>query len=585
LSAKRGEALVPRVHRFVIAAAVLALASYLAGCAAKQEAAGSDTLEGGVKIPTSATSTAATVDVTLSDAHGEAGAMSLTASPSVVPAGDVTFMVKNTGTIDHEAVVLKTDVAFDKLPITYGGDPPAPVKTGANKVSEDANVGETGDPNLKPGESRTFTVKNMIPGSYVIVCNLEGHYGKGMRAPLTVVAQTNIVNVTLSDSSGEAGPMTLTASPSVVPSGDVAFVVKNAGTIDHEAVVLKTDVAFDKLPITYGGDPPAPVKTGANKVSEDANVGETGDPNLKPGESRTFTVKNMAAGKYVIVCNLEGHYGKGMRAPLTVVPGPIVNVTLSDTSGEAGPMTLTASPDAVPAGDVTFVVKNTGTIEHEAVVLNTSEAFDKLPITYGGDPPAPVKTGANKVSEDANIGETGDPNLQPGDTRVFTINNMAAGGYVIVCNLAGHYGKGMRAPLIVVPKGSSIVHVTVADTSGEAGTMTLTASPDAVPAGDVTFVVKNTGTIEHEAVVLKTDVAFDKLPITYGGDPPAPVKTGGNKVSEDTNIGETGDPNLQPGDTRVFTINNMSAGNYVIVCNLAGHYGKGMRAAFMVSSL
>jgi uncharacterized cupredoxin-like copper-binding protein len=245
-------------------------------------------------------------------------------------------------------------------------------------------------------------------------------------------------------------------------------------------------------------------------------------------------------------------------------------------------MTLTATPDAVPAGDVTFVVKNTGTIEHEAVVLKTNVPFDKLPITYGGDPPAPVKTGANKVSEAANIGETGDPNLKPGDTRTFTIKNLAAGNYVIVCNLEGHYAKGMRAPLTVVPKGSSIVHVTLSDTSGEAGSMSLTASPATVPSGDVSFVVNNSGTIEHEAVVLKTNVPFDKLPITYGGDPPVPVKTGANKVSEDGNIGETGDPNLKPGDARVFTIKRMAAGNYVIVCNLAGHYAKGMRAALTV---
>ncbi len=90
--------------------------------------------------------------------------------------------------------------------------------------------------------------------------------------------------------------------------------MKNTGTIDHEAVVLKTNVPFDKLPITYGGDPPAPVKTGGDKVSEDANIGETGDPNLKPGDTRTFTIKNMTAGDYVIVCNIAGHYGKGMRA-------------------------------------------------------------------------------------------------------------------------------------------------------------------------------------------------------------------------------------------------------------------------------
>jgi uncharacterized cupredoxin-like copper-binding protein len=272
-----------------------------------------------------------------------------------------------------------------------------------------------------------------------------------------------------------------------------------------------------------------------------------------------------------------------MRAPLTVVSGSVVNVSLSDTSGEGGAMTLAASPDAVPAGDVTFVVKNTGTIEHEAVVLKTNVPYDKLPVTYGGDPPVRVKTGANKVSEDANIGETGDPNLKPGDTRTFTIKDMVAGSYVIVCNLAGHYGKGMRAPLTVVPKGSSVVHVTLSDTSGETGSMSLTASPATVPAGDVTFIVNNSGTIEHEAVVLKTNVPYDKLPVTYAGDPPAPVRSGGDKVGEDANIGETGDPNLKPGDTRVFTIKNMTVGSYVIVCNLAGHYTKGMRAPLTAS--
>ena len=123
-----------------------------------------------------------------------------------------------------------------------------------------------------------------------------------------------------------------------------------------------------------------------------------------------------------------------------------MNVTLGDTRGAAGPMTLTVSPSTAPAGDVTFVVKNTGTIEHEAVVLKTNVAYNKFPVTYGGDPPAPVKTGGDKVSEDANIGETGDPNLKPGDTRTFTIKNMTAGNYVIVCNLAGHYGKGMPRP-------------------------------------------------------------------------------------------------------------------------------------------
>ena len=99
----------------------------------------------------------------------------------------------------------------------------------------------------------------------------------------------------------------------------MTFVVKNDGTIEHEAVVLKTNVPFDKLPITYGGDPPAPVDDRCRtRSSEDTNIGETGDPNLKPGDTRTFTIKHMAAGDYVVVCNIAQHYAKGMRAALEV---------------------------------------------------------------------------------------------------------------------------------------------------------------------------------------------------------------------------------------------------------------------------
>ena len=126
------------------------------------------------------------------------------------------------------------------------------------------------------------------------------------------------VNVTVSDTKGLNGPMTMVAKPATAPAGDVTFVVKNEGTIDHEMVVLKTATAYNKLPITYSGDPPAKVSTGGDKVGEEANVGETGAPDVKPGQSRTFTVKNMEAGTYALVCNIAKHYGLGMRAAFTV---------------------------------------------------------------------------------------------------------------------------------------------------------------------------------------------------------------------------------------------------------------------------
>jgi uncharacterized cupredoxin-like copper-binding protein len=178
---------VQRGLRVVAGLALLAMLGAFAGCASTPSSTGGDIVEGGVKLPKVQASTGpTTVNVTVSDTNGAGGPMTLTVSPATAPAGDVTFVVENTGTILHEAIVLKTDVPYDKLPINNGGDPPAPVATGADKVGEEHNIGETGNPNLKPGDSRTFTIKNMTAGNYAIVCNLAGHYGKGMRAPFTI---------------------------------------------------------------------------------------------------------------------------------------------------------------------------------------------------------------------------------------------------------------------------------------------------------------------------------------------------------------------------------------------------------------
>ena len=48
---------------------------------------------------------------------------------------------------------------------------------------------------------------------------------------------------------------------------------------------------------------------------------------MKPGQSRTFTVDNMAAGTYALVCNIAKHYGLGMRAPFA---GDVIGRATSD---------------------------------------------------------------------------------------------------------------------------------------------------------------------------------------------------------------------------------------------------------------
>jgi len=117
--------------------------------------------------------------------------------------------------------------------------------------------------------------------------------------------------------------------------------------------------------------------------------------------------------------------------------------------------------------------------------------------------------------------------------------------------------------------GGTPVEVVVSDTKGEDGPMTMTVAPPSVPAGKVTFTLKNTGTVKHEMVVLKTDTPYDQLTVDKD-----------NKVSEDTSVGEVSE--LDAGKTGTVTL-DLKPGKYVLVCNIAKHYEMGMRAPFTVT--
>jgi len=92
------------------------------------------------------------------------------------------------------------------------------------------------------------------------------------------------------------------------------------------------------------------------------------------------------------------------------------------------------------------------------------------------------------------------------------------------------------------------------------------------PAGEVTFKVTNDGPTAHEFVVLKTDEAQDGLPVADG------------KAAEEgdgiTHVGEVED--IATGATTSLAL-QLTPGNYVLVCNLIGHYQSGMHIAFTVS--
>ena len=90
--------------------------------------------------------------------------------------------------------------------------------------------------------------------------------------------------------------------PTSASRGTVAFSVRNTGTVEHELVVLKTNIAPAKLPVKGG------------KAVE---VGRVGKVVVKPGRSGGLTVP-LKAGKYVLLCNVTGHYQAGQRIGFVV---------------------------------------------------------------------------------------------------------------------------------------------------------------------------------------------------------------------------------------------------------------------------
>ncbi len=90
-------------------------------------------------------------------------------------------------------------------------------------------------------------------------------------------------------------------------TGKVDFIVTNDGPSTHEFVVIKTDLDPAQLP-TDGG-----------AVEEGASGTEVIDEieDVQANSTQKLEV-DLEAGKYVLICNLPGHYQQGMHAGFTV---------------------------------------------------------------------------------------------------------------------------------------------------------------------------------------------------------------------------------------------------------------------------
>jgi hypothetical protein len=108
------------------------------------------------------------------------------------------------------------------------------------------------------------------------------------------------VNVLEKDFSIELDTSTATAGP-------LNFAIHNDGPSVHEFVVFKTELAPEALPTNDDGTVDEEGK-GVQHIDEIEDIAVDSDHSLDV---------DLDAGKYVLICNLPGHYAQGMHAALT----------------------------------------------------------------------------------------------------------------------------------------------------------------------------------------------------------------------------------------------------------------------------
>ncbi len=99
----------------------------------------------------------------------------------------------------------------------------------------------------------------------------------------------------------ETGAAAFTAN-----AGEITFEVHNEGSRSHNLVIIRTDLAADALPSLVG------------LVDEEAageKIGEIEEFLRDVVEVGSFT---LTPGRYVLICNLRGHYAECMFVELTV---------------------------------------------------------------------------------------------------------------------------------------------------------------------------------------------------------------------------------------------------------------------------
>ena len=245
-------------------------------------------------------------------------------------------------------------------------------------------------------------------------------------------------------------------------------------------------------------------------------------------------------------------------------------VVSNKVTGSVEEWKVNISAQSAEAGEVIFAMANYGSIQHEFLVTKTSYEPGKIPI------------GSNNRFDEEDKGLTvvdEIPEWAVNESKVLKVN-LEAGTYELLCNIEGHYANGMHTSFTVLPAEEPVAESTVPETevvsndiTGSVQEWAVGVSAHEAKAGDVKFTMENQGTIPHEFIIVKTEFAPGKIPL----GPDNRFDEEGEGLSVPGEISE-----WNPKTTGTVTL-KLDAGNYQLLCNIAGHYANGMYTQLTVT--
>jgi uncharacterized cupredoxin-like copper-binding protein len=150
--------------------------------------------------------------------------------------------------------------------------------------------------------ARTITVVSLCVATGGIVFAGCGDDGNDSASTTTQESGRSALEIRMDDYSFAPKDSTATA-------GRVKITAPNDGKVVHELVLLKTNRDPGSFEVSGGEvDEKALEESGAEIPGEIADV--------PPGKSKSMTV-DLTPGKYAMICNVSGHYQRGMYGSLT----------------------------------------------------------------------------------------------------------------------------------------------------------------------------------------------------------------------------------------------------------------------------